>query len=447
MLSYRLIDAFDRESGCARNNALLRVHSGVFMKKKRLNYIVSTAFGLFFLDYSNSVLAHTQSGSLGESANATDFYVITCGEGSDRLETQVRNITAKGPLVSVQAHSENLSSHSTDPVSGDTDYGPAVPLNGGGGAYYVTVDKAGAGEADYSMQFHCMSGITHTETAYRTLQDDGVASVSPAIKPELVPTVIKDEVRVESETLNAVVVGQGCRDPKGKVLPVIAQSVLFPTVNPKIYKSDAPLGGPSSLTLGDILSTPAEPAEPESGIIGTPGYLPAKPQKSAEPITSLANIVHLISSNDVMKLSREKKDALGNSIGFESFKGKLDSSLHGVVPFMTSALPFKADSCAKSLIVKVAIADICKKKFPPVPGSANLWMPNTTAKFPNAVDGTSTTAFGGMPSTLTFVRPITGDPAKDLNETACGGPGYDVYVYPSEEDIDANLPIKKFWGK
>lgn len=219
-----------------------------------------------------------------------------------------------------------------------------------------------------------------------------------------------------STSYNNIIIGHTCTDEKGKKFPLVAQSVVFPTVNPLILIDASTTA--SSLKITDLITS----------------------------TTGLANLPQLIQSRDIFEKLSEKTDASGNVIGFNGYKGNLDSSLHGVVPFRFGSLTFNSNinglsgNCVKTLNIKVAIADICKLEFPsggPVEGKAqaNLWIPNTTSKFANVVDGTSATARAGSPATLTID-----------NSSACST-GSTVYIWPSDEDIDANLIIPKVWGK
>lgn len=243
-------------------------------------------------------------------------------------------------------------------------------------------------------------------------------------------TTIQNQVTGASTAYNNIVIGHGCKQSNGKYIPVTAQSVVFPTVNPELYEGSTP----SNLTLDKIITS----------------------------LTGLAGIPQLIQNHDVFQSQSEKTDANGNVIGFNAYRGKLDTNLHGLVPFRTGAINFisstspkkdaagnvlsTTDSCVTKLVVKVAVADICKTPFPsggPKEGMANLWMPNTTTKFANILDGTSATARAGSPATLTFNRDTTANPL----DGSCGGTGKTVTVWPSDEDIDANLPIKFVWGR
>ena len=209
-----------------------------------------------------------------------------------------------------------------------------------------------------------------------------------------------------STTYNNIVIGHGCEDEKGKKRPVIAQSILFPTVNPDIFEGSTP----SELKISDIFN-----------------------------VESLANAgINLIQSKDVFDKQAEKLSN-NNVIGFVNTNGNLDVNLHGLVPFRTGAITFKSTtpgttgSCVSKVSIKVGIADICNmsfsKKDGPKPGDANLWIPKNTTKFSNSkLDGI------GSPATLTITNP------------SCTTNGFEVTVSPSDEDIDENLPFKG-WGK
>lgn len=247
-------------------------------------------------------------------------------------------------------------------------------------------------------------------------------------------TSIQNQVTTSSTTYNNIVIGHTCTLPtNNKKIPVVAQSVLFPTVNPLLTEGDDKHA--SSITaITDIITS----------------------------ATGLAGIPQLIQNKDIFAAQSEKTDANGNVIGFNSYTGNLNPSLHGLVPFRLGGISFisttspkkdaagatvsTTDSCVTELVVKVAVADICKLAFPaggPKEGQANLWMPNTTTKFANAVDGTSATPLAGSPATLTIKRDTTKNPL----DAGCNGTGKTVTVWPSNEDIDANLIIPRVWGR
>ena len=204
-------------------------------------------------------------------------------------------------------------------------------------------------------------------------------------------TTVQVQAAEGTTTYNNLVIGHGCTLANGTKLPVIAQSVVFPTVNPKY-------------TVAGTVS-------------GNPGVVSIK---------SFAGLAQLIQSRDIFTKQKEKTNAAGLVIGFESTDGSLGVDLHGLVPFRTAGVTFPADSCATKLVVQIAIADICEKN-----GAKNLWIPAVTSKYTDpTVDGI------GSPANLTINR----DLAKNPLAPSCGA-GYTFTVTPSNEDVDANLKI------
>lgn len=204
-------------------------------------------------------------------------------------------------------------------------------------------------------------------------------------------TTIQVQAAEGQTTYNHIVIGHGCTAPDGSKLPVIAQSVVFPTVRPVYSVTGTMAGNPAVVS-----------------------------------ISSLANIAQLVQSKDIFSKQKEKLNAFGQVIGFEGSEGLLDPTLHGLVPFRTAGVTFPADSCAVKLVARVAIADICQRH-----GLKNLWIPALTAKYADpSVDGI------GSPASLSFNRDLARNPLP----AACGA-GYTLTVTPSAEDIDANLKL------
>lgn len=231
-------------------------------------------------------------------------------------------------------------------------------------------------------------------------------------------TTIRDQATEGTTSYNALVIGHGCTDAAGKKRNVVAQSVVFPTVNPIVTRSDG-----TTTTLGAEFSF-----KDSAG--------------NAVNLDSLANVVKLVQNKDVFEKQQLKTDANGNVIGFTSTRGNLPpTNFYGIVPFRLNAITFNPNNCAKTLKIKIGVADICKLSvFPPKDGTANTWIPNTTTKFPDGnLDGSSSTPLGGAPATLTVNRS-----ASNALPASCNGVGYDVTIWPSNEDIDANLPFKQW---
>lgn len=230
----------------------------------------------------------------------------------------------------------------------------------------------------------------------------------------LAHTTVVNEATEDASSHNALQTGHGCELEDGTNIPMIAQSVVFPTVNPTVTRSK----DGAAVDLATVI---------DQG--------------------DLAGLVDPVQSRDIFAAQDEKTDANGNVIGFHSTNGNLQTNLRGYVPFRFSSVNFSATSCARSLQVQIAVADICAMEFPPTHESANLWIPAGTTLFPADLHGV------GSPATLTINR-TTKVPRRDANGESCVWTdadgvrqiGWDVTVTPSNEDVDANLPIPGHWA-
>lgn len=123
--------------------------------------------------------AHTQNGSLGATASATDYYQITCSDDGTgppaSLAVEVMDAVPAGSLVSVQIQRGSALTNVTDAVDGDASASPPVWVNGGAGVYDVLVDKSSADVAIYTLDYHCYTGADgtgdHTGTSLVTRQN------------------------------------------------------------------------------------------------------------------------------------------------------------------------------------------------------------------------------------------------------------------------------------
>lgn len=112
---------------------------------------------------SGRAAAHDQSGSLGSSASATDYYEISCfddGTGPPgSLEVRIRD-SAPGslPQVSVQVQRGLSLASVSDEITPDVVPSPSIYSNEGAGVYFVLVDKSGAGTKFYQLTYHCWTG-------------------------------------------------------------------------------------------------------------------------------------------------------------------------------------------------------------------------------------------------------------------------------------------------
>ncbi|GAB6140750.1 hypothetical protein JCM14076_14790 [Methylosoma difficile] len=142
-------------------------------------------------------------------------------------------------------------------------------------------------------------------------------------------------------------------------------------------------------------------------------------------------------------------DAAGNLRGFYTYGGSKQggTSVVGLIPFRMSAVQFKADAsgainCAKSLKVRMAVANWCKRGAvnDAADDRADFWIGHMTTKFndPETMPYNATDVAAGKFywPTMTINRDLTAQPL----DASCGA-GFDVAIEPSDADIDAYLPI------
>ena len=210
---------------------------------------------------------------------------------------------------------------------------------------------------------------------------------------------------------NAIKIEHGC---EASEKPVIAQSVVFPTISPVLSTPDAdgnPVPYPYSLT--DVIDQ------------GT-----------------IAGLVDGIQNKDIFTVQKEKYDATGiNATGFYGKSGSLDVEFQGRVPFAFTSPNFVSGSCVKKLNIEVAIADICDTKKPAIQATkVNLWIPDNGSVY--ATKGLAAGVDGvGDPAVLQVNRDLVANPFVSAN---CGD-GIEVTVTPSAADVDANLGIPGYW--
>jgi hypothetical protein len=236
----------------------------------------------------------------------------------------------------------------------------------------------------------------------------GVATLLAAGSTALAHTTVRSQATEGVADDNALKIAHGCQ---ASGLGVAKQSVIFPSASPVVTGSD----GTAISGLSAVIT--------QGSLVGL-----AKP----------------VQDRNVFQAQQLKTDALGNVSGFSATDGALDPQLPGRVPFQFTAPNFVTTSCAKRLLVKIAIADICTGAATTGDGievgKVNLWIPDNGSHFSTVgkqlgIDGI------GAPATLTINRNVATNPLP----AGCGA-GIDVTVTPSAADVDANLPIPTVWA-
>lgn len=232
-------------------------------------------------------------------------------------------------------------------------------------------------------------------------------------------TGVKDKAEEGKGLYTAFTIGHGCQDNEAteKLLPVAAQSVLFPNnEDSQAFKIDAE-GNETSINLADHIEGAS------GGLLGlSPG---------------------MVQDKNIFKKQAETLDANGRVRAIVLTSGKLDTTAVGLVPFKITAPKFKADSCAKSLKVRIAIANYCNKtQSTDKDNRSDIWIGHLTSKFND---------MGVMPhdsETSPFWPTLTVERNTDDNPNNCAeADQFDIAVQPSDADIDAYLPVKGYWPK
>ncbi len=147
--------------------------------------------------------------------------------------------------------------------------------------------------------------------------------------------------------------------------------------------------------------------------------------------------VHLYQDRSAFSEQDVKRDENGNVIGFWSGGGRPASAhLYTRIPFVTSAILFTPDSCAKTVRITAAVADICKitdaSGFSG-DGVVSFWTPAVGSNF----DGTPGGHAYDFPVFFTINRDLDSNPLPD----SCGA-GTLVSVKPSAKQLNRDMPIR-----
>lgn len=156
-----------------------------------------------------------------------------------------------------------------------------------------------------------------------------------------------------------------------------------------------------------------------------------------------------VRSKDIFSAEAVITDANSNVTGYWTGGGDvLTAGLVGLVPFRTNAVTFNEDSCAKSVTLKVAIADVCQ--ITDINGFNNstvmLWTPAVGSNFDGlGLDGENS------PATLTINRNLDTNPLPSNCAVVDGdGDGIDegdtagdiVEITPSAAQLNRDMPVK-----
>jgi hypothetical protein len=235
-------------------------------------------------------------------------------------------------------------------------------------------------------------------------------------------TGIKDSATEGTTLYTAFAITHGCAaDHDGPQSPVVAQSAVFPNgpaaVSVKVGVDPDGHDGPKTAP-----ETPINLADHIDGAIG--GLIGLSPGA--------------IQDKSVFGAIREVINASEQVRAIHLTKGKLQTNLVGLTPFRVSTPNFLPDSCARSLQIRVAVANWCSTSQNRNDDTrVDVWIGRTTSKF----NDKGVVSVGFWP-TLTVTRDLTNNPLPE----GCGD-GFDIAVSPTDAQIDTFLPIQGYWPK
>lgn len=126
------------------------------MKKMLFLLLAGVSFNSF---------AHDERVVLGTDVAEVKQFFISCENEGDILQDKLyiqmtSNSSTATPLVSAQIAKGNFATTITDLANNDGKPSRAAEMKQGAGMYRVTVDKNGTGNADVSLEIHCLSSAT-----------------------------------------------------------------------------------------------------------------------------------------------------------------------------------------------------------------------------------------------------------------------------------------------
>ncbi|MBP6076852.1 MAG: hypothetical protein KA520_10990 [Nitrosomonas sp.] len=210
-------------------------------------------------------------------------------------------------------------------------------------------------------------------------------------------TIEPPQITEGQQSNNNVVITHGCGDEA-----VIGQSVVIPDGDTSTITAN---GNPYNGPLSDFLQ-------------------------------NWGNVITFVQDRSVFSEQDRKVDANGNTIGFWFGGGRTVASYaRGHIPFVSSAVLFVPESCAKVVRFALAVADICKItdiNNMAEEGSVNFWVPAVGSIY----DGTPGGHAYDFPVFFTVNRDLNTNPLPE----SCGA-GLQVAVKPSAAQVNRDLPI------
>lgn len=263
----------------------------------------------------------------------------------------------------------------------------------------------------------------------------------------LAHTGIKDKVTEGVAGYNAFTIGHGCTSnaipedpnaPPAVAANVIAMSVVFPNsadpADAVVYKLDA-AGLQVEPPLPDLS---ADIVGVNSGV----GFSNMGIGLVAAGGTLFPNFMPTLDDKNAIRGYHTWSGTGGGPIKGADLQ-ESPVSMTGLSPFKQGAIKFKPESCAKSLLVRVAVANWCKRGAASKKKADRLdaWLGHATPKFTDQLTMPRNAPYDAAKEKPFWpTMTVTRDLAKNPLPGACGA-GYDLAIEPADQDIDKHLPI------
>ena len=154
-------------------------------------------------------------------------------------------------------------------------------------------------------------------------------------------------------------------------------------------------------------------------------------------IANWGGILQIYQDRSVFSEQDVKRDANGNVVGFWSGGGRtMTSHLFARIPFVSSAILFVPESCAKTVRFLAAAVEVCKLAGIDginEEGATSFWTPAVGSKY----DGVPGTHAYDLPVAFVVNRDLATNPLPE----SCGT-GQTVSITPSAAQINRDLPIQ-----
>lgn len=143
------------------------------MNKMAIKKLLGVSAFLSAVGLAGAGFAHEIAGPIDPAGNVSSFTVVamvTCFNDNGQTDKLVANIrdmspAVEGMFVNLTLFKGSKAISTTDSIPGDNSPSPTITLRGGGGLYFMIINKTRAGTRNVAVDYHCMTADNvHTST-------------------------------------------------------------------------------------------------------------------------------------------------------------------------------------------------------------------------------------------------------------------------------------------